>query len=52
MSGTPVDLQIFSEVLTGVLQLVLVQNDIKHLLMGRQGGGEDDMRGMELEDII
>lgn len=52
MSGTPVDLHIFREVLTGVLQLVLIQNDIKHLLMGRQGGGEDDMQGMELEDII
>ena len=36
--GAPVGLQVFRQVLTRVLQLVLVQNDVKHLLWKRSTG--------------
>lgn len=41
VGGAPVDLHVFRQVLAGVLQLVFIQNDIKHILQvdTRQSGG-------------
>lgn len=36
--GTPVNLQVLSQVLTGILQLVLIQDHIKELLRGQARG--------------
>lgn len=42
VGGAPVDLHVFRQVLAGVLQLVFIQNDIKHILQvdTRQSGGD------------
>ena len=44
MGRFPVGLEVFSEMLAGVLQLVLVQDDVEHFLLAADGQRQEGTR--------
>lgn len=46
MCSTPVDLQVLRQVFAGVFQLILIQDDVKHLLQGQR----EEQRGKSNKD--